>query len=65
MSSPKEYTFEDIHKLAREIVMKPLPVRDIPLPLIKLGATLLDKLPYYQMPSPDLITRVRALKLDC
>ncbi|KAG0172271.1 hypothetical protein DFQ28_005443 [Apophysomyces sp. BC1034] len=55
---PKEYTIEQIYKIAREISLKSLPIYPIPTPIAKLGATVLDKLPYNQMISPDLIERM-------
>ncbi|GAA5804573.1 hypothetical protein EDC94DRAFT_624977 [Helicostylum pulchrum] len=58
---PKEYQVKQIFDLAREIAMKPLPIYPIPNIGIKLIATLMDKLPYNQMVSPDLIER---LKMD-
>ncbi|KAI9023048.1 hypothetical protein CLU79DRAFT_750096 [Phycomyces nitens] len=54
----KQYTFEDVFKLAREISMKPLPTYNVPTPVAKLAASVLDKLPYNQMISPDLIQRM-------
>ncbi|KAF7721169.1 hypothetical protein EC973_005136 [Apophysomyces ossiformis] len=55
---PKEYTIEQIYQVAREISLKPLPIYPIPTPIAKFAATLLDKLPYNQMISPDLIERM-------
>ncbi|KAI8390187.1 hypothetical protein BD560DRAFT_380170 [Blakeslea trispora] len=55
---PKEYTIKQIFDLAREISMKPLPIRNAPTPVFKAIATVLDKLPYNQMISPDLIERM-------
>ncbi|KAI9363766.1 hypothetical protein BD770DRAFT_469680 [Pilaira anomala] len=56
---PKEYKVKEIFELAREISMKPLPIRSIPNAAIKLIATAMDKLPYNQMVSPDLIERMK------
>ncbi|RUP09775.1 hypothetical protein BC936DRAFT_140034 [Jimgerdemannia flammicorona] len=56
-ASPKEYTFGDIHELARDIIKKPLPTYPIPKFAAKLVATLLDKLPAAML-SPDQIERV-------
>ncbi|KAL1933025.1 hypothetical protein VTP01DRAFT_8703 [Rhizomucor pusillus] len=55
---PKEYTYKEIYELAREITMKPLPFYNLPVPVAKFFASILDKLPYNQMPSPDLIERM-------
>lgn len=55
---PKEYQVKDIFELAREISMKPLPIRGAPNAVLKVIATLMDKLPYNQMVSPDLIERM-------
>ncbi|KAI9280806.1 hypothetical protein BY458DRAFT_531765 [Sporodiniella umbellata] len=56
---PQAYTIEQIYELAREISMKPLPIRNVPDRLLKLVATAMDKLPYNQMVSPDLIERMK------
>ncbi|KAG1171706.1 hypothetical protein G6F70_006804 [Rhizopus microsporus] len=58
---PKEYKVKEIFELAREISMKPIPIRNVPDNILKLVATAIDKLPYNQMVSPDLIER---MKLD-
>ncbi|KAI7903935.1 uncharacterized protein BX663DRAFT_470943 [Cokeromyces recurvatus] len=55
---PKEYAIKEIFELAREITLKPLPIRRVPDRLLKMAATLVDKLPYNQMVSPDLIERL-------
>ncbi|KAI8886981.1 NAD(P)-binding protein [Backusella circina FSU 941] len=54
----KQYAYKDIFELAREISMKDLPIRNLPNFAAKLIATGLDKLPYNQMISPDLIERM-------
>ncbi|KAI8989602.1 hypothetical protein BDB01DRAFT_848755 [Pilobolus umbonatus] len=54
----KEYTFNQIFELAREITMQPLPFINVPDRLLKLAAAVMDKLPYNQMISPDLIERM-------
>ncbi|KAG1469888.1 hypothetical protein G6F56_002995 [Rhizopus delemar] len=56
---PQAYQIKDIYELAREISMKPLPIRAVPDRLLKLAATAMDKLPYNQMISPDLIERMK------
>ncbi|CAO3694296.1 unnamed protein product [Rhizopus stolonifer] len=56
---PQAYQIKDIYELAREISMKPLPIRAVPDRLLKLVATAMDKLPYNQMISPDLIERMK------
>lgn len=56
---PKEYKVKDIYELAREISMQPLPIRNVPDSVLKFMATVVDKLPYNQQVSPDLIERVR------
>ncbi|KAG0754539.1 hypothetical protein G6F62_010083 [Rhizopus arrhizus] len=58
---PKEYKVKDIYELAREISMQPLPIRNVPDSVLKFMATVVDKLPYNQQVSPDLIER---LKMD-
>ncbi|KAJ8662770.1 hypothetical protein O0I10_001734 [Lichtheimia ornata] len=55
---PKEYSYQQIYEIAREIALKPLPIYPLPLPIAKAAATLIDKLPYNQMVSPDLIERM-------
>ncbi|KAI8641680.1 hypothetical protein BD408DRAFT_417745 [Parasitella parasitica] len=55
---PKEYAVREIFELAREITMKPLPIRAAPNAVFKLAAAFFDKLPYNQMVSPDLIERM-------
>ena len=35
LSSPKEYTYEQIYEIAREIALKPLPIYPLPLPIAK------------------------------
>ncbi|KAG2227918.1 hypothetical protein INT45_011941 [Circinella minor] len=55
---PRAMTYQQIYELAREISMKPLPIRSLPLPIAKFAASLIDKLPYNQMISPDLIERM-------
>ncbi|KAI8970396.1 hypothetical protein BDF20DRAFT_891006 [Mycotypha africana] len=54
---PKEYKVKEIFDLARDITMKPLPIRHIPNSLLKYGAGLIEKLPYNQTISADLIER--------
>ncbi|CAO3600548.1 unnamed protein product [Absidia cylindrospora] len=54
----REYTFEQVYQLAREISLKPLPTFNIPTPVAKLVAKGMDMLPYNQMISPDLIQRM-------
>ncbi|KAI9302231.1 hypothetical protein BJ944DRAFT_242564 [Cunninghamella echinulata] len=54
----KEYTFEQVYELAREISLKPLPTFNLPTPVAKLIAKGFDLLPYNQMISPDLIERM-------
>ncbi|KAG0789356.1 hypothetical protein G6F22_006733 [Rhizopus arrhizus] len=58
---PKEYKVKEIYELAREISMQPLPIRNVPDSVLKFMATVVDKLPYNQQVSPDLIER---LKMD-
>ncbi|KAI7862325.1 hypothetical protein BDF14DRAFT_1886201 [Spinellus fusiger] len=55
---PKQYTVEQVFMLAREISMKPLPIRYFPTVFTKMVAAFLDTLPYNQMVSPDLIQRM-------
>ncbi|KAG2187895.1 hypothetical protein INT44_000645 [Umbelopsis vinacea] len=55
---PKEYTYEQIFELAREISKKPLPTYNVPTSIAKLAANIVDKLPYNQMICPDLIERM-------
>lgn len=63
--SDREYTFEQVYELAREISLKPLPTFNIPTPVAKLAAKAIDMLPYNQMISPDLIQRVSLLIMGC
>lgn len=34
-SSPKEYSYQQIYEIAREIALKPLPIYPLPLPIAK------------------------------
>jgi NADH dehydrogenase (ubiquinone) 1 alpha subcomplex subunit 9 len=55
---PKEYSYQQLFDIAREISKKPLPTYNLPTSVAKLAASVLDKFPYNQMISPDLIERV-------
>ncbi|CAM0136375.1 Protein-lysine N-methyltransferase efm5 [Umbelopsis sp. WA50703] len=55
---PKEYSYQQLFDIAREISKKPLPTYNLPTSVAKLAASVLDKFPYNQMISPDLIERM-------